>query len=289
MLGGVSSMRSINKGQLFIKKLVCVMIFLGCFSVAGAAEDSKQDSDRWNIVLAPYLWGISLDGKTAFGGAPPVDIDASFGDIVSNLNIGGSLHTEFRKGKWNFVIDPTYLDIEMDTPTATLPFPPPDGMPTPIGGTVKAKIWFVEGWTSYLVAPGWEVLGGVRWQSQEIKGELRNVDTGTPIISGQPVDEDWADFFAGARYSTALGQKWTLNLRGDYAVAGDSESGSWNGLVVFNRRFGETMALNLGYRYFSNEYKKGNSGEQGSYLWDIKMSGPMVGYTWQFGAARWPR
>jgi len=272
-----------------ISSLICGALFALSFSVANAEDNGKQSDDRWNIVLSPYLWGISLDGQTAFGGAPPVDIDASFGDILSNLNIGGSLHTEFRKGKWNFVIDPTYLDIEMDTPTATLPFPPPDGTPTPIGGTVKAKIWFVEGWTSYLVAPGWEVLGGVRWQSQEIKGELRNVDTGTPIISGQPVDEDWADFFAGARYSTALGQKWTLNLRGDYAVAGDSESGSWNGIVVFNRRFGETMALNLGYRYFSNEYKKGTAGEEGSYLWDIKMSGPMVGYTWQFGGVRWPR
>jgi hypothetical protein len=278
-------MQGNNKGSWSaINKVVWTVLFLGCFSVVSAAEDSAKQDDRWNIVLTPYLWGISLDGQTAFGRLPPADVDASFGDIVSYLNIGGSLHTEFRKGKWNFVIEPTYMSLEMDTPTQTIPFPPPDGPPTTIGGKVKAKIWLVEGWTSYLVAPGWEILGGVRWQSQELKAEFRNID-----IDSNPVDESWADFFAGARYSTALGQKWGLALRGDYAVAGDSESGSWNGIVMFNRRFGETMALNLGYRYFSNEYKNGNDGEQGSYLWDMKMSGPMVGYTWQFGGVRWPR
>jgi len=77
-----------------------------------------------------------------------------------------------------------------------------------------------------------------------------------------------------------------LNLCGDYAVAGDSESGSWNGIVMFNRRFGETMALNLGYRYYANEYKRGSGVNH--YLWDMKIAGPMVGYTWQFGGTRWP-
>ena len=273
-----------------VRALICAVLILGCFSVANA-EDGKEGDDSWNIVLTPYLWGVSLDGQTAFGRVPPVDVDASFSDILSNLNIGGSLHTEFRKGKWNFVIDPTYMNLEMDTPTrdVILPVPPPNGTAATLGGKVKAKIWLVEGWTSYLVAPGWEILGGVRWQSQDIKAELRNIDTDSTFLSGNPVDESWADFFAGARYSTALGQKWTLNLRGDYAVAGDSESGSWNGIVMFNRRFGEAMALNLGYRYFANEYKNGNAQDPDSYLWDMKMSGPMVGYTWQFGGTRWPR
>jgi hypothetical protein len=273
-----------------VRALICAVLVLGCLSAANAA-DGKEGDDRWNIVLMPYLWGISLDGEMAIGRLPPVDVDASFGDIFSYVNFGGSLHTEFRKGKWNFVIDPTYMNLEMDAPTqdVTLPPPPLGGTAATVGGKVKVKMWFVEGWTSYLITPGLELLGGVRWQSQDLDVEVRDIDTDTPILSGNPVDKNWTDFFAGARYSTALGQKWTLNLRGDYAVAGDSESGSWNGIVMFNRRFGETMALNLGYRYFANEYKTGSGADSDRYLWDMKMSGPIVGYTWQFGGTRWPR
>jgi hypothetical protein len=264
-----------------VRALICAVLVLGCSSAANA-EDGKEGDDSWNIVLAPYLWGISLDGKTAIGRLPPVDIDAPFSDIWDALNIGGSLHTEFRKGKWNFVIDPTYLDLELDTPPQDVTLPPiPPGTNVTVSGKMTMKMWFVEGWTSYLVAPGWEILGGVRWQSQDIDIKLN--DSSLPPST----DQDWTDFFAGARYSTALGQKWTLNLRGDYAVAGDSESGSWNGIVMFNRRFGETMALNLGYRYFANEYKTGSGADR--YLWDVKISGPIVGYTWQFGGTRWPR
>jgi len=270
-----------KKANSLAKALITVILVIAGISSVNAQDDSEEQTDRWNIILAPYLWGVALDGKQAVGVLPPVDVDASFGDILSNLNFAASLHTEFRKGNWNFVIDPTYMDIELDTPSQSIPnpMPPPDSLT--VSGKIKVKMWFVEGWTSYLVAPGWEVLGGIRWQSQDIDVQLNNID------SGPEVDEDWADFFAGVRYSRELGQKWTLSLRGDYAVAGDSESGSWNGIAFFNRRFGETMALNLGYRYFTNEYKTGNG--QSRYLWDMQMTGPVVGYTWQFGGVRWPR
>ena len=122
MLSGIKKLASISS-------LICGALFALSLSVANAEDNGKQSDDRWNIVLTPYLWGTSLDGQTAFGRVPPVDVDASFSDILSSLNIGGSLHTEFRKGKWNFVIDPTYMNLEMDTPTQDVTLPPP-----PLGG-----------------------------------------------------------------------------------------------------------------------------------------------------------
>ena len=258
-----------------------ILIWLSSANFVLAADESKGGD--WEILFAPYLWGVSLDGKTAIGLLPPVDIDASFSDILDAANIAGSLHTEFRKGKWTFTIDPTYLDLEIVTPTQNIPVPPPDG--TDVSGKIKIKQWFVEGWASYQIAQGWELLGGVRWQSQEIKPSIQGIDLGLGL--NPKVDEDWADLFAGVRWRKALGQKWMVALRGDLAIAGDSEGVSPDLLVLFNRRFGKSMALNLGYRYFENEYKNENGSP--AYTWDIKMSGPIVGYTWQFGNVSWPR
>jgi hypothetical protein len=100
-----------------------------------------------------------------------------------------------------------------------------------------------------------------------------SIKTGLAFLQAHVTQRHWA-------------RNGRLNLCGDYSVAGDSESGSWNGIVMFNRRFGETMALNLGYRYYANEYKRGSGVNH--YLWDMKIAGPMVGYTWQFGGTRWP-
>lgn len=72
-----------------------------------APANAQGQSDDWEIVLAPYLWGVSMQGTSTVGMLPPLDLDVSFSDIVSNLNMALSLHTEFKKGNWVFVIDPT--------------------------------------------------------------------------------------------------------------------------------------------------------------------------------------
>jgi len=263
--------------SVFFKWLLLAVILVLPPAIVNAAEEDAKTDNRWEIIFAPYLFGTSLDGKVGIGPLPPVDVDASLSDLLDYLNFALSLHTEFKKGKWNFVFDPTYFNLEMDAPGQTVEIPP--GNPVSISGKVEIEMWMVEGWASYLVAPSLELLGRVRWQSQDID----------PSINGSPiailsVDESWADLFAGVRWRKALGQKWMVALRGDVGFAGDSEAGSLNGVAMFNRRFGKSMALNLGYRYFSNEYEN-----TGSYHWDMDMSGPIIGYTWQFGKVSWPQ
>ncbi len=74
-------------------RIIFILVALGGWSSAAVAQ-SSGDSGR-KIVLAPYLWGTSIDGTGAVGPLPPLDIDASFGDILSNVNFAMSLHTEF--------------------------------------------------------------------------------------------------------------------------------------------------------------------------------------------------
>lgn len=50
---------------------------------------------------------------------------------------------------------------------------------------------------------------------------------------------------------------------------------TWNSSL--NRRFGKSMALNLGYRYFKDDYNNAPD-----YTWDVKQQGPAIGYTWAF-------
>ena len=88
--------------------------------------------------------------------------------------------------------------------------------------------------------------------------------------------DSWLDWFAGARFNYRLTRKWFVIGRGDAVVAGDSER-TVNLELFINRRFGDNMALLLGYRYLKDDYD--NKPEYG---WDMKQTGPVVGYTWAF-------
>ena len=72
-----------------------------------------------------------------------------------------------------------------------------------------------------------------------------------------------------------------MSVRGDVQVAGDSDS-SWNAAVFFSRRFGQrdSMALNLGYRYYTDDFDTGSG--LSFYSWDMDMTGPVIGYSWIF-------
>ena len=251
-----------------MKKLLRNILILGAMCVwsSAALAQSSGESGR-SIALTPYLWGSSISGTSTIGMLPPLDIDASFGDILSNLNFAMSLHTEFRFDDWVFVIDPTYISLEMG---AELPPPVPPG--TTLG--MEVEIWLVELWAGYRFTDNWEAIGGLRYQDQDISVTgFPSPPSLTPTVG---VADNWTDWFIGARFNTDLNDKWFMVWRGDVSVAGDSESG-WNTSIFFNRRFGENKALNIGYRHLVGDYAN-----VGVYGWDVTQSGPVLGFTWVF-------
>ena len=94
------------------------------------------------------------------------------------------------------------------------------------------------------------------------------------------IDVDWTDVFVGGRFSSDLGSRWFLTARVDVVAFGSDSDSSWNVTAFFNRRIGRNMALNLGYRYYTVDYQEGSGLSQ--YAWDVDMTGPVVGYTWEF-------
>ena len=245
-----------------------ILSFMTIASLSATANAQTTGGDSNEIVFTPYLWGTSLNGTSAFGALPPLDIDASFSDLFSNLNFAASLHTEFHRGPWVFTIDPMYVSVEADVA--------PEGVPLPPGSAPKIGVdmWFVELWGGYQFADHWEIIGGARWQSQDL--DVSGLPSPPLPIPGISISEDWTDWFGGLRFASDIGEKWFFTWRGDIVFAGDSDS-SINTSVMFNRRFGQTMSLNLGYRYFEDDYDN-----LPSYAWDMTQEGPIVGYTWVF-------
>ena len=61
----------------------------------------------------PYLWFSGIDGQvSSVPGEPPADIDASFSDVLENLDFAIFVAGEARKGRWGIFADVMYVDLE---------------------------------------------------------------------------------------------------------------------------------------------------------------------------------
>mgnify|MGYP001553177792 FL=1 len=249
-----------------MREKITAAILILAFLSSSAVAQSVREGNR--VIFAPYLWATSLDGKSTIGALPPLDIDASFSDLASNLEFAASLHTEFHRGPWRLVVDPMYINLSADAPPLT-PIPPDAP-----GAKLDVTMWLVELWGAYAVTDNWEVLGGVRYQDQDLTASRLQSPPSPSTQLG--VNDSWSNWFAGVRFNTALGSKWFFTWRGDVKIAGDSDT-NYNTELFFNRRFGENMALNLGYRYMRDDYAN-----TGVYGWDMLQQGPVLGYTWAF-------
>jgi len=229
-------------------------------------QATAQKSSGVEFRISPYLWLLSMDGTTAVLGED-ADVDADFGDILDVLNYALSLNMEWSTGKWFFVLDPMYADLEMDF---AVPSPP---APAPLGGKIEIELIIADAMVGYYFNDNFGIYAGARYYDQDI----------TIVPSGMapsiPLGDDWTDFPLGARARGKIGDKWSLFGEMDVAVAGDSDS-AFYAQVVFLRHFGENKHLDLGWRYYDVDYTSGSG--LTLFKWDVAHSGPVVGFSWTF-------
>ena len=173
---------------------------------AGVIRDDKGDTD-WEFIITPYLWAISLDGTSQVGPFPPMDVEADFSDLFDNMNMALAAHMELHRGKWAIVLDPMWAQLEMDMGE----------------GSAEVNISLIELWGSYKITPNWEILGGARFQEQDIDAEPGLPSPPFPESVG--IKEDWLDWFVGARFAYMVAPRWQISGRADVTLAGDSDEG----------------------------------------------------------------
>jgi hypothetical protein len=73
-----------------------------CLLYTAAAQPAAAQApadDRWHVTIAPYMMGAGLNGTAAVLGQD-VTVDASFSDILNNLQFGAMGLVVARKGNW---------------------------------------------------------------------------------------------------------------------------------------------------------------------------------------------
>ena len=222
---------------------------------------------RWNFSAAVYVWAAGMKGTTGFGDLPTVDIDASFSDILENLDFAFMAVGEARYDRFGVFGDLIYTKLSADGTG-------PMGLTASVEnktivGTLMGEYRVVEaGNTSVDVMAGARVWG--------VMMDL-NVTGGGGIVSGgRDFDRYWVDPMVGAKARLQGDSPWFLTswaMIGGFGAASDID---WDVFGGVGYEVKDWLSLVAGYRALGVDY------DRDGFLFDVTQQGPIIGGVFRF-------
>lgn len=243
-----------------------LMTFASLAQTAQAQDQDFPSEANWQITA--YLWTMGIDGTLGIGSIE-ADIDVSFSDLVSAVNIGGAVAFRRDWGRNVFVADLQYYSLS------------PDDVSTPLGGkiTTDLKQPFYQFYYGRKTALGNGVAGwliGVRYMELDTKLTWKpNLPTDPKRV--KRVSPDFTDFLLGGFYEAPISEKWSFTLQGDFGVGGSDHS--WNAQMFFNRKLQSGNAVVLGFRVTDVDFEDKLPNDE-FFVYDARMTGLTLGFTW---------
>ena len=234
-------------------------------AAAVAAPLPSVAAERWDWMVAPYLWAANirtdLDTTVPPGG---ISTDTSFDDILDGLDGYFAVRGEGQGDDFGVLADFLFLGLEDE-----------DEHPRfHTEADLDARLFDLAGvWSPGPVRyEGAEVFAGLRYVDLDLSVELDPVNPAFATSVRHP-EESYADLLVGARYTWAFTDRWGLTLRGDGSW-GDTE-GTWDASATVQYKMGSGAWL-FGYRWFEAELESNGDNT------DITIDGLEVGYAFHF-------
>lgn len=222
------------------------------------------------MTIAPYVWAAGLEGDiAALPGAPAVEVDVGFKDILKHLDLAGMVFSELRYQRFAGYTDLIYTSVsgDQETPFGVL-FDDAELDSTIFIGTFGGAYRAIESEHATL-----DLLGGLR---------VWSVDTDLKLTGGilpkQHIEhnENWVDPVIGlhGRYQFDNGIfVLSLSQVGGFGVGSHL---TWDTFGGVGYQFNDSVSAIAGYRHLEVDY------ENDGFVFDVEMSGPVIGATIRF-------
>ncbi len=225
---------------------------------------------RWQFAAAAYLWAPSLSGTVGIGELPPVEVDASFSDLLENLDFAFMAVAEARYDRFGIFSDLMYtkLSVDGEGPLGVLNASLTNEL---IVGTLMAEYRVIEqGKTSVDLMAGARVWG--------VMGDFEvTANIGTPTVGASGSDEKfWVDPMIGVKGRIQGTSPFYLTgwaMIGGFGVSSDID---WDLFGGAGYEVNDRFSLVAGYRGAGVDY------ESGDFKFDIIQHGPILGGVFHF-------
>lgn len=240
-----------------------VLCLCALAAIPAQAQERSTSAGDWRLTVTPYLWAAAMDGSARIGTGPTVDLSASFGDILEDLDVALMAAGEARRDRFSLFADVVYVSLS-----------DANDVPGPLFSSAKVES---ESFFATL-GGGWAVvetematvdlLVAGRYWSQETTIELR-----PGALPGRRLDagEDWFDPMVGggARYAWPNGLFVSARaLVGGFGIGADLV---FDGVATVGYAVNDTLSASLGFRWLTVDY------DNDGFLYDVDQYGPIAG------------
>ena len=249
-----------------IKSIPAFICWLICFCITGniTAQPAVPEKN-WYFLTDIYLLFPNMNGVTGIDDLVEVPVDATPGDVFSNLKIGGMLYLEARTQKWAITSDLVFMNLENEVTPSTLLH----------SGTVAANqgIWEAAG--LYRILPFLEVGAGGRLNHLKTKMDVRRnvLPAGTEEVQ-KDHSATWYDPILITRLTADINDKWLFQFRGDVGGFGVGSDLTWQLQAYAGYRFTKVFQVTAGYRILSTDYEKAT--DEAEFIFDLDEFGPVI-------------
>lgn len=247
-------------------KRLFALIALGVLAPAAAAQTQAQpvaDTENWSFEVVPYFWGASLDGTIAAGALPAAEVDASFGELLENLDFAAAMFFTARKGSWSLLADISYVGLEIEKQVAASTV------------TNESELY----WTS--IAGGYRVETGTATQLDVFAGAryyaVDNEISSSGGVTGTRSNlEDWVDPIVGILLVHPVCPEATVELLADVGGFGVGSDLTYEIMPSVSYALNESLALRAGFRWMDVDF------EDSDFEFDTTQAGFLFGLGFRF-------
>lgn len=219
---------------------------------------------------AVYLWAPSLSGSTRVGSLPTINIDASFSDILDNLDFAFMAVAEVRRDRYGIFGDLMYTKLS-DSGSAL-------GGALDIGvtnqltiATLMAEYRVVENSNTSI-----DLMAGARLWNVQLDATVTSAGGGLPVNFSQSLSETWVDPMIGVKGRFQGSSPWYLTAWGMVGGFGAAAEIDWDLFAGLGYQFNDKVSVVAGYRAVGVDYDKPD------FLFDIMQQGPIFGGVFRF-------
>lgn len=270
--------------RIMTKQLISILMFpffvlvhLPDFASAAVTEPDSvvvacdpEEENELSYKIIPYVWMSSLSGDVIVKGTK-TKINAGFGDILEDLEVGFISYVEAEGEHFWVYVDAVFLDVDDALSTSSgeldLSFNQTI-LDAGLGYTLKR--WSIEQHEG-TVALG--AYAGVRYNRLELELDLKGVGD----FDGS---RNWVDPLVGLRLKANFANDWSIFLTSDFGGFGLGSEFATKLQGVVGYHFTDWFTIWAGYRYMYMNYMKGAGSDE--FRYDMNLYGPLLAFGFNF-------
>jgi hypothetical protein len=234
-------------------------------SNSAAKPDSPAPSNAgWHVDVIPYIWFSGVNGTAGVLGHE-ASVHASFSDVANYLNLGAMGTVEARYNRFLMPVDFMWIKLSDDK---AIPFDE---------GATSVKAEFKQ--TVFTPGIGYRIVDADRikvdWRMGIRYWHVNSSLNLQPSTLGKNFSDsaDWVDGISGGKIDLLATRKVIITFGGD--AGGGAARSDYEVFGLLGFRVARKWVLNAGYRYMSVNYRP-----QSTFVYDMAMSGLVLGATW---------